>query len=158
MDTLYNFDVAIKIIIIKVCFLHETVGIIFYVIFIANFTTPGLVCVWAREKGKCLAIKRTVNWSSNNKIYGFMSLPLTANRCLSLNTQEEAIDKYLKSLVSFAIKYVLYCIETIVSERTWLSCIRWLDNVFICCSFMHDKHGKEKKVYERAKGPRLWNV
>lgn len=53
MDTLYNFDVAIKIIIIKVCFffavLHETVGIIFYVIFIAYFTTPGLVCVYSNQ-------------------------------------------------------------------------------------------------------------
>jgi uncharacterized membrane protein len=66
---IHNFlMVAIKIIIKSLfCCMRLTVGIIFYVIFIAYFTTPGLVSQSnAREKRKenvveSNAIKRTSN-------------------------------------------------------------------------------------------------
>lgn len=106
MDTLYNFDVAIKIIIIKVCFLHETAGIIFYEIFIAYFTTPGLVCgvSEARGKGKCLPIKRTKLMIEQQNIWlyeptnaSFDSQPGAFVE--HIYAREMSIDKYLKSFV-----------------------------------------------------------
>lgn len=107
----------------KSLFLHwasvrETVGIIFYVIFIAYFTSsPGLVSMRCQKLERA-RVKRTPNWWSNHKINCLIHIGRDTFLRVGECEEEESIDKYLKRclLSPFVIKYILYDIET---RRKW---------------------------------------